>query len=110
MFLSPVRRLHLRPTGGPRDVSAIAQDFWFGEVVTIAEHVYMGVAWVSARRPGIIVHAPPFMGIGIKIAGGGRRIRHATGTRIAGFVPNKTYFKGQWLMIDSYRLECPAFD
>jgi hypothetical protein len=67
MFLSPVRRLHPRPTGGPRDVSAIAQDFWFGEVVTIAEHVCMRAAWVSARRLGFIVHTPRFMGIGIKI-------------------------------------------
>ena len=84
MFLSPVRRLHFRPTGGPRDVSAIAQDFWFGEVVTIAEHVCMGAPWVSARRLRVIVHAPRFMGIGIKIMDGERGIRHTAATRIGG--------------------------
>ena len=76
--------MHLRPTGGPRDVGAIAQDFWFGEVVTIAEHVRMSDTWIRATRPGIIVDALRFMGIGIKIMDGGRRIRHTAATRIGG--------------------------
>jgi hypothetical protein len=94
MFLSPVRRLHLRPTGGPRDVSAIAQDFWFGEVVTIAEQVCVGAAWVSEGHPGAIVHTSRFMSIGIKVMDGGRRIRHTAGTRIDGRCANWTYFNG----------------
>jgi hypothetical protein len=99
----------VQPAGQEMSVKLL-RIFWFGEVVTVAELVCMSAAWVSAGRPRAIVHTPRFMGIGIKIMDEGRRIRHTTATRIGDLCANRTYFSGQWLMIDSYRLECPAVE